>query len=341
MNTKFKVKIVAIAKDEGAYLSEWVFHHLYFGFDAIDIYINRTTDTSIEILKKINKKYPNVRYLNADWIDMCPPKVQTSMQGIIYAKSFSQEQEKKEFTHILFLDIDEFWTPVNFSDTIHDLLNTFPKHTTISFPWFNILGEESQFLYLSDQFYGYVTNQIKSIINIESTIKKIRLHISDFEHNKKYYGAFLPDGTNLIADEDFTQRINLKKCRVRQKIMIIHRFVRSEDEYISMLHRGRAAYAHLNKLKDNRNGFLRLDDVKGAIKLDFPNDHFSTYQLKRIEFMETIDIKEELESAQYFVQNRTEKVVNILEKMDKKELVNFKKVFRGVKNQKIRNIIKD
>ena len=50
--SKIKTKIVAVAKDEGAYFSEWIHHHLYLGFDAIDIYVNRTSDNSLEILKK-------------------------------------------------------------------------------------------------------------------------------------------------------------------------------------------------------------------------------------------------------------------------------------------------
>ena len=50
MNNEFKVKVVAIAKDEGAYIAEWIFHHLYFGFDAIDIYVNRTTDNTCQNL---------------------------------------------------------------------------------------------------------------------------------------------------------------------------------------------------------------------------------------------------------------------------------------------------
>lgn len=37
-------KIIAVAKDEGAYLAEWIFYHLYKGFDEIEVLINRTTD---------------------------------------------------------------------------------------------------------------------------------------------------------------------------------------------------------------------------------------------------------------------------------------------------------
>lgn len=29
--SKIKTKIVAVAKDEGAYFSEWIHHHLYLG----------------------------------------------------------------------------------------------------------------------------------------------------------------------------------------------------------------------------------------------------------------------------------------------------------------------
>ena len=46
---ELKIKLVAIAKDEAAYLPEWIFHHLYFGFDAIDIYVNNTTDNTHEL----------------------------------------------------------------------------------------------------------------------------------------------------------------------------------------------------------------------------------------------------------------------------------------------------
>ena len=62
---QIKTKIVAVAKDEGAYLAEWVHHHLFLGFDAIDIYINRTSDNSLEILHKISEKYPQVNYFTA------------------------------------------------------------------------------------------------------------------------------------------------------------------------------------------------------------------------------------------------------------------------------------
>lgn len=49
MKTELKIKLVAIAKDEAAYLPEWIFHHLYFGFDQIDIYVNNTSDNTFAL----------------------------------------------------------------------------------------------------------------------------------------------------------------------------------------------------------------------------------------------------------------------------------------------------
>jgi hypothetical protein len=33
----YKVKLVAVAKDEAVGLPRWIFHHLFFGIDSIDI----------------------------------------------------------------------------------------------------------------------------------------------------------------------------------------------------------------------------------------------------------------------------------------------------------------
>ena len=51
-----RVKLCAIAKNEGAYIADWVFHHLHFGFDAIEIWVNGTVYPSLRILKRISEE---------------------------------------------------------------------------------------------------------------------------------------------------------------------------------------------------------------------------------------------------------------------------------------------
>ena len=100
---QIKTKIVAVAKDEGAYLAEWVHHHLFLGFDAIDIYINRTSDNSLEILHKISEKYPQVNYFTADWIDLCSAEVGGKIQEITYALALDKEKQSKNFDYLMYL----------------------------------------------------------------------------------------------------------------------------------------------------------------------------------------------------------------------------------------------
>lgn len=57
-----KVKIIAVAKDVGAYLAEWIHHHLYYGFSNIEIVLNRTADNSIQVLEHISKVYPAAQW---------------------------------------------------------------------------------------------------------------------------------------------------------------------------------------------------------------------------------------------------------------------------------------
>ena len=54
---KINTKLIAIAKNEGAYLPQWIYHHFSIGFDEIEIYINDTTDNSIAICEKIQKNH--------------------------------------------------------------------------------------------------------------------------------------------------------------------------------------------------------------------------------------------------------------------------------------------
>lgn len=60
-----KIKLIAIAKDEAAYLPDWIFHHLYFGFDSIDIYVNNTTDNTND-LKLFLEKEHRVSFIDGD-----------------------------------------------------------------------------------------------------------------------------------------------------------------------------------------------------------------------------------------------------------------------------------
>jgi len=233
-----KVKIVAIAKDEGAYIAEWIFHHLYFGFDAIDIYINRTTDNTCEILDLISKSNTNVNYFHVNWLDIIDVNSASNMQNIIYSQAYADEKIKDEYTHILFIDIDEFWTPLNYKSSIHECVSTLPPHDSISFQWFNLLGEKEEFNYLSQSLNGFYNAGLKSLISLNADIEKMLIQLPIFDKNKNSKGSFLSDGSELIAQKKHVQSIQDEKMNITRPYIILHKMFRSEMEYLSCLYRG-------------------------------------------------------------------------------------------------------
>ena len=69
---KIKIKLVAIAKNEAAYLPQWIFHHLRLGVDSIDVYINGSSDNSVEISRIINSFEPRFKFYESDkYVEKC------------------------------------------------------------------------------------------------------------------------------------------------------------------------------------------------------------------------------------------------------------------------------
>lgn len=108
---KPRVAAIAIAKDEGPYLHEWIHHCMYFGFTDVFIGINRTSDNSMEILKKIQKQYPNVHFESLDWMDKVDIPLHVPAITYLFHKVASQYPD---ISHAMVIDLDEFWMPLDF-----------------------------------------------------------------------------------------------------------------------------------------------------------------------------------------------------------------------------------
>ena len=93
-----RVKLAAIARDEAAYLPEWIFHHLEFGFDEIEIYINNTTDNSLAVLANIKRNHPVV-VTDANALFKQSTK---NFQGQAY-QALTKKAIADGFTHLMFL----------------------------------------------------------------------------------------------------------------------------------------------------------------------------------------------------------------------------------------------
>jgi glycosyltransferase involved in cell wall biosynthesis len=93
------ITLAASAKNEGAYVVEWVAHHLTLGFDRIIVFDNESTDDTLAILANIARVHPVVV---RSWPTVEGSSPQISAFNAIF-REFSGTTDL-----IGFFDIDEF-----------------------------------------------------------------------------------------------------------------------------------------------------------------------------------------------------------------------------------------
>lgn len=109
------ITIVAIAKNEGRYVLEWLAYHLALGVNKIIIFCNDSTDDMVEKLIRLAEGDSRI-----EWVDW-PSKSNSSPQVTAY-----NEAIKSVHTNwISFIDIDEFIVPLE-NDSITSWLSIIP-----------------------------------------------------------------------------------------------------------------------------------------------------------------------------------------------------------------------
>ena len=315
-----RVKIVAIAKDEAAYLPEWVHHHIYLGFDSIDVYINRSSDNSVDMLQKIHQHYPQVRGLSADWIDTCPQDAQSNLQYIVYAKAFEDAKQNDEADYVLFLDIDEFWTPKSLRKSVQECIADNPEADTISFEWINEFGSERSFQPLARHITGRINPLVKTLIKIDAQILKHRFHIPDLKKGM----SVLVDGEPVIRDANINEGLH-KDLQHLRPVMVIHRAFRSPLEYVSLLNRGRPSDELQIKL--NRGGYNECAGREVLFELN--EKGYTQYIASLNRFIDLLSLDELLVEARQFVKLRYQQTLDYLPNVPRKYFLDLFRIFKG------------
>lgn len=328
----YKVKLIAIAKDEAAYLPEWIFHHLYFGFDEIEVLINRTTDNTDNVLKIIGKTHTNVKYRHIDWIDLTAKNISAHIQHIAYAEAYSKNQD--DFTHIIFLDIDEFWTPINFSDSIQDCLGGLPISGGIYFEWLTEVGHSTPFSPLA-QCHQYRLSRLgKTIVNTQCPLLRIDIHKPLF----KTHDTLLADGQLYVGSESEGlnhQFVSKDKSSIKRHF-VIHRMSRSEDEYLSMIYNG--IPEEKGRFKTNRS--VGYDgSQEGATTISFDAEKWKDYSLHRAAFFSNELLDLELTAARSHIEQRFRDALSALPEALKADHQAMSKTLHGLNNPCIKSLL--
>ncbi|EGF92228.1 domain of unknown function family protein [Asticcacaulis biprosthecium C19] len=93
------VAIIAIARNEGRFLTEWLAYHLRLGFDRIIVYDNESDDDSARILDTLSEEYP---------IQRIPWLSEPGLSPQIAAYNHALVHDGKDFDWVAFIDCDEF-----------------------------------------------------------------------------------------------------------------------------------------------------------------------------------------------------------------------------------------
>jgi hypothetical protein len=320
MTQRPKVKLIAVAKDEAAYLPEWIHHHLYLGFDAIDIYINRSSDNSWAMLSRLKESIPQLAFYSADWIDSCPAEVKRNLQYVVYAKAFEENRLSGGFDYIMFLDIDEFWTPQNLQLTIQDsiIANDYPA--SLSFSWINEHGSEQAFSLLQATTTGQMSPLVKSAISLKAELREMSLHLPHLNTEPN----LLVDGDNFIPDAVNREYLHNDLQHLRS-VMIIHRMFRSPLEYVSLLSRGRPSDAL--PLKLNRGGYNK--SAGSHVTYSLNQEAYNAYSGSFEQFIIKTMVSALLLEAQTFVKDRYQTTIGAVALMSADYYDDLFVVFKG------------
>lgn len=282
--------VVCIAKDEAACLHEWIFHHLYFGFDKIFIYLNRITDDSLEVVNFISKKYPNVIFEIIDWVDWCQPSVRKNIQDIVYSYHFSKSKKYNFEVYTLYIDADEYWTPLDFKSTIKLEHKSIGAPPMVAYEWVLENGYNQPFVVLGESLVYRKSDFVKTLYKNSLTPKLFSAHKARLKNG--YKGA-TADGEYFVAADDRRQGRVHSSCSDLKRSFLIHRTMKSEIEYLCSLVRSNPDSNF--SIKMNRNGYVGQN--KNGLKIDFDFELASKYQKKLYSFINECSLHEVIASS--------------------------------------------
>jgi len=238
--TKFPhtLSILAIMKNEGPYLKEWLDYHILVGIEKFYLYDNESTDNTTKILKP---------YIERGIVDYTywPGKAQ---QMVAYTDALNKHANDTKWMAII--DLDEFLVPVDY-DTVPEYLNTLPKNFAqliIGWVQYGSSGHKTKPDGLVMENYKKHAARnwgIKSIVNPRLVYETLNPHTHEvagftIDENGKKMGR-------IIQDEN--RNITTNKIRVN------HYVTKSFDEYIARMNQGSATdqesteYRGLDKFK--------------------------------------------------------------------------------------------
>jgi hypothetical protein len=259
-----RVGICAIAKNEGAYLEEWVAYHHLIGFDPIRIYSHEPDDDSPQILDRLAERGL------AEWTPWSAPP-NKKPQWLAYEDGLEELSGRTDW--LAFIDLDEFIV-IPQHDSIQDFLGEYGHLEAIAMNWkiFGSSGHEKhepglvieRFTRCAERSYGG-NKQVKTLA-LTDLIEVPRVHTCHFSPGTEYrtvLGKALPparEGASMPAGKTDTVSHDI--------IRVNHYFTRSREEWQAKATRGRGAKPANHPLKHRKEAEFTINDRNEAEEHD-------------------------------------------------------------------------
>ena len=322
MKTDFKVALVAAASNEAAYVVDWVFHHLHFGFAPILIYVNRSQDGTEALLRQIAKTVPDLQVHNIDDVDKAQ-KPKTPQREAFHRARQALKKQQGRGDYTTFADIDEFWTPADFTSTIQEVLEAAGTPNLATFNWFQLTSDASPFARpFEPQMQGIHHQLVKTSFRSHLKVRRFSVH---------GIKPLLP-WPHWNASGGQIERNNWHLTTVAPThhgpAFFMHRLYRSPLEYLAILGRGRSSYREI-LFKNNRIGYHDLvHRGRKVTGFEITAPKVQTYDADRLAFITALDIDEALSAASETVTQRARHVLSTYIALDTQEKEQWSDQFR-------------
>lgn len=232
--TKFQhtLSIMAIMKNEGAYIKEWLDYHILVGVEKFYLYDNESTDNTTEILK------PYIEKGIVDYI-YWPGKAQ---QQPAYTDGFNKHANDTKWLAVI--DLDEFLVATDYENIV-DYLDTLPKgfaQLVIGWEQYGSSGHKKKPKGLVIENYKYHAAHswgIKSIVNPRLVYETLNPHAHEVA------GFTIDENGKKLGRIDQTENRNI----TTHKIRVNHYVTKSYDEYIARMNQGSVSKMKINEYR--------------------------------------------------------------------------------------------
>jgi hypothetical protein len=230
MAAELRVAICAIAKNEGAYLREWVAYHHLLGFDPIIVYDHESDDESPAVLSQLEDRGVVEVVL---W--SAPPE--RKPQWLAYEDGLRRLQGRADW--VALIDLDEFFVLPR-HDTIQAFLAEYGHLEAIAVNWkmFGTSGHQrrepglviERFTRCAPGTFGG-NRSIKTLARLDA-IEIPRVHTCHFREGVTY---------RTVTGEEIPEGAGRSREVSHDVIRLNHYFTRSREEWEAKVHKGRGA----------------------------------------------------------------------------------------------------